>query len=125
MIWERMSPSLRVVLGMIVFAIIGYNSIYGDDLLQLYAFSSVPAGWYVLNRILDWIIPKWDTGMIIVWRWDDFIFWRFLKVAITFPIKLGLSFIIGVIVAPYFLYRLGRDITLMVKNKDVTPHSLN
>jgi hypothetical protein len=84
-----MSPTLRVVLGMIVFAIIGYNWIYGDDLLQLYAFSSIPAGWYVLNRILDWIIPRRDPNVIeiIIIERDDFTFWDFLnllKVAIIF-----------------------------------------
>jgi hypothetical protein len=114
-LWEI--PSFRVVLGMIMLAVVGYNWTFSDNLFTLYMFSSIPAGWYVINRILDWIIPRWNTDIIIIWRLDILILLKAVKNYMILAIKLLPSFLIGWVVAPYFLYQAGRDITLMVKNK--------
>ncbi len=124
-VWDPMKPQYRVLIGMVIFAIIGPNlplNFKPTNPSTMFAFTAVPAGWYVINRLIYWLIPGFSGFFII--RLDVLLLFRLLWLLFVFPIKFLCSMLIGPIAVLFVLCLLIRDVVTKVKKRKLSERVL-
>jgi hypothetical protein len=91
-----------VVSGVIAFFLVRdpFNFQFGVEMI--YFYSSIPFGWYVLNRLLD----RYYRPPIVFITIEAAIILRIIKSFVKFFVSMLLGFIVAPFVVIYGLYRL-------------------
>jgi hypothetical protein len=113
-VWEPIQPQYRVLIGMVVFFITGLN-LPPHLTPPMLAFTTVPAGWYAINRLMFWLVPALRGFSIM--RFDAFIVFGLFWFMFILPIKFLCSMLIGPIAVLYILYLLIRDFIKVINGK--------
>ncbi|MFD1676360.1 hypothetical protein [Alicyclobacillus fodiniaquatilis] len=112
--WELVKSPYRVLIGMVIFFIVSLN--LPDNLKPpMLTFITAPAGWYAINRLIQWLIPGF-SGLFM--RCLDVLFFlKLLWIIFVLPIKFVCSMLLGPIAVLYVFYQLIRDVARFVNQR--------
>lgn len=95
-LWWHVGPQYCVFIGMVIMAFIAPHlpgMFKLPDAYTMFCFISAPAGWYLINRLIYWLVPG-ISGIFII-RLDVFLLGKLLWFIVVCPIKFFCSMFIA------------------------------